>query len=118
MIDDEPTILLMMKKMIEKEGYEVDLATNGNNGMALLSENIFDLVITDIIMPDKEGLEIIAELRKDFPAVKIIAISGGGRLNPEGYLISASLLGASKVFKKPFERKDLIEAIIELIGKP
>lgn len=115
-IDDEPTILLMMKKMIERAGYKVDLASNGLNGIALLEKNSFDLVITDIIMPEKEGLEIISELRRDYPNIKIIAISGGGRLSPEGYLVSADLLGADRVLKKPFERKDLITSINDLIG--
>lgn len=115
-IDDEPTILLMMKKMIERAGYEVDLASNGLNGIAMLKNISFDLVITDIIMPEKEGLEIISELRRDYPDIKIIAISGGGRLSPEGYLVSADLLGADRVLKKPFERKDLITAINDLIG--
>jgi two-component system cell cycle response regulator CpdR len=114
-IDDEPTILLMMKKMIERAGYEVDLASNGEDGLILLKQHKFDLVITDIIMPEKEGLEIIAELKRDYPDIKIIAISGGGRLSPEGYLVSANLLGADRVFKKPFEKNDLIEAIHNLL---
>ena len=115
-IDDEPTILLMMKKMIERAGYEVDLASNGLNGIAMLEKGNFNLVITDIIMPEKEGLEIISELRRDYPDIKIIAISGGGRLSPEGYLVSADLLGADRVLKKPFEKKDLVGAIDNLIG--
>ena len=85
-IDDEPSILLMIKKMLEKEGHEVDLALNGRDGMELFENIKPDLVITDIIMPEKEGLETIFELRKKNPGLKIIAISGGGRISPEGYL--------------------------------
>ena len=78
-IDDEPYILLMLKKMLEKAGYEVDLAANGQKGMELFEKNKTDLVITDIIMPDKEGIETIIELRSAFPNVKIISISGLNR---------------------------------------
>ena len=72
-IDDEPYILLMLKKMLEKAGYEVDLAANGQQGMELFEKDQADLVITDIIMPDKEGLEIILEMKKQRPDLKIIA---------------------------------------------
>ena len=117
LIDDEPSILLMLKKMIERAGdFEVDLAQDGLEGMKLLDEYVFDLIVTDIIMPEKEGLEIIAELRRTNPDIKVIAISGGGRLSPEGYLESASLLGAHRVFKKPFEQKELTGAIKELLS--
>ena len=117
LIDDEPTILLMLKKMIERAGdYEVDLAQNGLEGMKLINDRQFDLVVTDIIMPEKEGLEIIAELRRTKPDIKVIAISGGGRLSPEGYLESANMLGADKTFKKPFEQKELVGAINELLS--
>lgn len=115
LIDDEPAILLMLKKMVERAGYEVDMASNGIEGINLLNKYSFDLVITDIIMPEREGLEIIAELRRDQPGVKVIAISGGGRLSPEGYLESANLLGADIVFKKPFSQKDMVKAIKSLL---
>ncbi|MDX2415632.1 MAG: response regulator [Bacteroidales bacterium] len=114
-IDDEPVILVMLKKMIEKAGYKVDLASNGNEGLELLRGKPFDLVITDIIMPEKEGLEIISIMRKEFPAIKIIAISGGGRLSPDGYLESANLLGAKKVLKKPFTMDEIVGAVNELL---
>jgi YesN/AraC family two-component response regulator len=93
-IDDEPYILLMLKKMLEKAGYEVDMASNGKEGLALFEQHSIDLVITDIIMPDKEGLEIIMEMKKQRPDLKIIAISGGGRISPESYLECATHFGA------------------------
>ena len=65
--DDEPSILLMIKKMLEREGHEVDLALNGREGMELFEKKHPDLIITDIIMPEKEGLETIFELRKKYP---------------------------------------------------
>ncbi|MCD4768937.1 MAG: response regulator [Bacteroidales bacterium] len=115
-IDDEREILLMLKKMLERAGYLVDLALNGKEGMELLENDNFSLIITDIIMPEKEGLEIILEIRKRHPNIKIIAISGGGRLSPEGYLESARHLGASKVFQKPFTQKEIISAVNDLLG--
>ena len=116
-IDDEPYILLMLKKMLEKAGYEVDLASNGQQGMQIFEKDKVDLVITDIIMPDKEGLEIILEMKKQRPDLKIIAISGGGRISPESYLECAAHFGASKVFQKPFKQKELVSAVNELIAQ-
>jgi YesN/AraC family two-component response regulator len=114
-IDDEPYILLMLKKMLERAGYEVDLASNGREGMELFQKESADLVITDIIMPDREGLELIIEMKKKRPGLKIIAISGGGRISPDSYLECATHFGAEKVFQKPFRQKELISAIRELV---
>jgi DNA-binding response OmpR family regulator len=116
-LDDEPSILLMIKKMLEREGHEVDLALNGLEGMVLFEKNKPELVITDIIMPEKEGLETILELRKKHPELKIIAISGGGRIGPQGYLPSAKYLGADMVFQKPLVPKEFIAAVTKLLGK-
>ncbi len=116
-LDDEPSILLMIKKMLEREGHEVDLAMNGMEGMELFEKNKPDLVITDIIMPEKEGLETILELRKKHPELKIIAISGGGRIGPQGYLPSAKYLGADMVFQKPLVQKEFIQAVATLLGR-
>jgi len=115
--DDEPSILLMIKKMLEKAGHEVDIALNGKDGMELFEKNKPDLVITDIIMPIKEGLETILELRKKHPGLKIIAISGGGRIGPDGYLPGAKLLGADMVFQKPLVQKEFMEAVSMLLKK-
>lgn len=115
--DDEPSILLMLKKMLEKAGHEVDLALNGKDGIALFEKNRPDLVITDIIMPEKEGLETILELRKRYPDLKIIAISGGGRIGPDGYLPSAKLFGADMIFQKPLIQKDFMQAVSLLLNE-
>jgi DNA-binding NtrC family response regulator len=115
-IDDEPYILLMLKKMLERAGYEVDLASNGREGMAVFEQDSADLVITDIIMPDKEGLELILEMKKKRPELKIIAMSGGGRISPESYLECARHFGAEKVFQKPFRQKEIVSAVKELLS--
>lgn len=115
--DDEPSILLMIKKMLEKAGHEVEIALNGKDGMVLFEKNKPDLLITDIIMPEKEGLETIYELRRKYPDLKIIAISGGGRIGPDGYLPGAKLMGANAVFTKPLVPKEFLQTISDLLGE-
>jgi len=115
-IDDEPYILLMLKKMLEKEGHDVDMATNGFEGLELYHKNGADIIITDIVMPEKEGLETIMNLKEENPDLKIIAISGGGRVDSREYLHSARLLGAEKIFQKPFKKDEIIRAVNELLG--
>ena len=115
-IDDNVQILDMLKQTLEYEKHEVVEALNGNEGIRLYRENPADLIITDILMPKKEGLETIRELREEFPDVKIIAISGGGRIPPEEYLIMAEKLGARYAFVKPVAREKLLTAVRELTG--
>ena len=100
-IDDELQIQLMLRKLFESEGYKVTGASDGNEGIRLYRENPADLIITDFIMPEKEGIETIRDLKKEFPEVEIIAISGGGRGSPEVYLGFAKNMGAKYTFAKP-----------------
>ena len=117
-IDDDDHIRKMLRIMLENAGYnEVEDAENGYIGMKLIRKNPFDLVITDIVMPEKEGIETIMELRRDFPAVKIIAMSGGGKIGPETYLEMAGHLGAGKALAKPFQQAELFDAVRELLGE-
>ncbi len=116
-IDDEPYILLLLKKMLEKEGYQVDMATNGVEGIELYHKHGADLIITDIVMPEKEGLETIINLKAENPSLKVIAISGGGRVDSREYLHSAQLLGAEKIFQKPFKKDEIVQAVRELLGE-
>lgn len=117
-IDDDHHILLMLKKMLERAGFEVELASNGNKGLELLKRMHVDLVITDIIMPEKEGLETIREMKRLLFDLKIIAMSGGGRISPENYLGTAKVFGASRVLEKPFTQKQLVSAVQDLLGEP
>jgi CheY-like chemotaxis protein len=114
-IDDEPYILLMLKKLLEKEGYEVDIAINGDEGIKMFSKYPADIIITDIVMPEKEGLETIREFKQINPDLKIIAISGGGRIDSNEYLDSARLFGAARVFRKPFRQREMVDAVQELL---
>ncbi|OGR11241.1 MAG: histidine kinase [Desulfobacterales bacterium RIFOXYA12_FULL_46_15] len=114
-IDDEPSVRKMLGKLLEKNSYACIEAVNGKQGIQIFKENKPDLVISDLIMPEKEGIETIRELKKLDPDVKIIAISGGGITGPEVYLDLALKLGASKVFSKPVSNTRLISAIKELL---
>lgn len=115
-IDDDHHILLMIKKMLERAGYEVDLASNGSEGLELFKRIQADLVITDIIMPEKEGLETIREMKRLRPDLKIIAMSGGGKISADNYLETAKIFGASRVLEKPFSQKTMVMAVIDLLG--
>jgi len=110
-IDDNEQLRNMLKVTLTRAGYDIRLAENGRVGLSLQRSHPADVVITDILMPEKEGLETIIQLRKEFPKLKIIAISGGGQLDPEGYLSMATRLGADFTFIKPIDNDELLAAI-------
>jgi len=114
-IDDDINIREMLKECLERAEYEVLVASDGKAALKLHSANPVDLIITDIVMPEKDGLEIIMEFRRRFPAVKVIAISGGGKIGANEYLNIAKGLGATKTFSKPFELRELLAAVRELV---
>ena len=110
-IDDESQIRLVLKKMLVREGFSVISASDGKEGMKLFKKDVVDLVITDIIMPEKEGVEVIMELKKDYPDVPIIAISGGGQFSSKHYLDMAKLLGVNAIFDKPIYKDELLKEV-------
>jgi len=114
-IDDDAQVLNVLHFALVHEGYEVLKAYNGKEGIKLYRENPVDLIITDLIMPEKEGIETIRELTVEFPKVKIIAISGGGRVGPEDYLPMAKMFGAKRTLTKPIKRNDLVRAVKEVL---
>lgn len=113
--DDEPQVLKMLTQLLEMEGFSVNTAPNGAEALKRFRETSPDLVILDIIMPEMEGIETIQQLKKIQSDLPIIAISGGGKTGPAGYLKLASRLGANHVFAKPVDRRDLLQAIRTLI---
>ena len=115
-IDDEVLVRDMLRQTLERAGYEVTDAGDGKQGIVQLREQPVDLVITDILMPEQEGIETIGILRKDFPQVKILAISGGGRKGTLEVLPAAQALGAHRTVAKPFERKELLDAVSALVS--
>ncbi|MCK4879051.1 MAG: response regulator [Bacteroidales bacterium] len=116
-IEDDHHILLMVKKMLEREGFEIKLASNGNEGLEIFKKIPVDLVITDIIMPEKEGLETIREMKRVRSDLKIIAMSGGGKISADNYLQTAKVFGATKILEKPFTQKQLVSAVRDTLGE-
>ncbi len=115
-IDDDEAIRVLLRAVLEPEGYRVIEASDGNQGIEAFMKTPTDLVITDLIMPGKEGIETIREFRRKFPDIKIIAVSGGGRIGPDSYLKMAKGVGALRTLKKPFDRMELIDAVAEVIA--
>jgi CheY-like chemotaxis protein len=116
-IDDDEQVRTLVGRFISGSGYSVELADNGMTGIAAMRRTPADLVITDIIMPEKEGVETIMELRRDFPQVKIIAMSGGSpQIQPDLPLRIARTLGADRILHKPFTRDALLTMVNELIS--
>jgi DNA-binding response OmpR family regulator len=115
-IDDDEQIRVLLQQMMEWAGFEVSVAENGKIAMRLQQQRPADLVITDLIMPEQEGLETISRLKKEYKGIKIIAISGGGRIGPEAYLPAAQELGADRVFCKPFDVQEVVDAVRDLLN--
>ncbi len=110
-IDDEQQIRSMLRLMLERDGYEVVEAPDGIEGIRAYRQKPADLIITDLIMPNKDGIGMIIELQKEFPDVKIIAMSGGGLNKPDGYLKGAKKLGAAYTLTKPIDREKMLRAV-------
>jgi DNA-binding response OmpR family regulator len=115
-IDDDEQIRKLLRQVMEWAGHEVLEAADGREGMLKQRKHPADLVITDLIMPEQEGLETITLLKKEYPHIKIIAISGGGRISPDAYLPAAKELGADRVFSKPFDVRELATTVKELLA--
>ncbi len=109
--DDDPSIRHLYKLILEREGHRVYLANDGVEALAQAKKYNIDVLITDIIMPRKEGIETIVEIREMNPEVKIIAISGGGRRGNQDFLRMAEMVGANYSLTKPFEPHDLLKIL-------
>lgn len=118
LVDDDDSFRTMLRLTLAKLGYEVIEADNGAEALRLVDNDATDVVITDLIMPEKEGLETIQTLHRVHPSVKIIAMSGGGRINARDFLVVAKMFGAHRTLVKPFSNQQMVAAIEELLGKP
>jgi CheY-like chemotaxis protein len=115
-IDDDAHTLDLFGQILEGAGHEVVMARDGVTGIALYRKNPTDLIITDIMMPAKDGMEVINDLKRDFPEVKIIAISGSGREERREFFFDVSrILGAKRTFHKPIDPGELLQAIRQLV---
>jgi len=115
-IDDEEGLRRMLVQMLERCGYEVVEAGNGRDGLERLRGGRFDLVVTDLIMPEQEGLETIMSIRQEFPGMKIVAMSGGARMSGFDFLPAARGLGAVAALKKPFGRDEFLDTVKRFAG--
>jgi len=104
----------MLRQALQRRGHTVDEAADGREALRRFEEHQPDVVITDLVMPGMEGIETIQVMHKLHPDLPIIAISGGGRLGPDGYLAIAAQIGAKRTFAKPFRLEDVATAVQEL----
>jgi CheY-like chemotaxis protein len=114
-VEDDKELREMLKLSLIRRKYTVFEADDGKEAIIHFKPSITDLVVTDLIMPEEDGLKVIIKLRELKPSIKIIAISGGGKVGPGSYLNLAKALGAHAIFSKPFSTRDLIAKIEELL---
>jgi CheY-like chemotaxis protein len=117
LVDDDDSFRNAMIRILRGAGHSVRDLASGQEVSRVLAEAKVDVLVTDLIMPDVEGLETIRNVRRNHPALPIIAISGGGRLNPESYLTMAKGVGADRVLAKPFEPAALVAMIETLVPR-
>lgn len=116
-IDDDEYICKSLQRILEKDGHSVKTAQDGDAGMTLVKKETPELIIIDIVMPNKEGIETINELLKNYPGIKIIAMSGGGqRLDAVQYLDLAVKFGVRATIKKPYERREILDLVNEVLA--
>jgi DNA-binding response OmpR family regulator len=125
-IDDEPDLLDLLSAILRREGFSVRTAASGQSGLDALKQEAAEVLITDIIMPRKSGIDVIAEVRALYPSTRVIAISGGGNFGPFdyqkesittcAYLAASERQGAHAVLAKPFDARELIAVIRHVVG--
>jgi two-component system, chemotaxis family, chemotaxis protein CheY len=114
-IDDNDAVRLTMRRALEKAGHQVFEASDGEAGMKLLTEPGVDLVITDIFMPGQDGIVTVRRMRKEFPGIKVIAVSGGDATGRMDLRKDAEVLGAARTLRKPFLPAELVQAVRETL---
>ena len=114
-IDDDTQFNLMLKSALEIKGYEVETAANGKEGKALYQNKKYDVIVTDIIMPDVDGYEVILDLRRMGMSDRTIAVSGGGRTAADDYLVTAQHFDVAATFNKPIDLQALRDKVDEII---
>lgn len=114
-IDDEADLRATFQERLTLEGYQVWTASNGRKGLQVYQDHSFDLVITDVLMPELDGLEVVRTLRRFNPTIPIIVMSGGGNRNLD-FLVEAEEFGATRTISKPFRHDELIAMIHDLLS--
>jgi CheY-like chemotaxis protein len=116
-VDDEEPIREVMLGILEDAGYTIRAARDGKEASQFISQGSFDLIVTDLVMPEKEGLELIKEVRRDHPAIRIVAISGAVGNVKETFLSMARAFGADFILAKPFSLEDLLHTVEQALSK-
>ena len=115
-VDDQKELRAVVRRVLTEAGYEVAEAEDGDAALAAFRASPPALVITDIVMPGKAGIEVIATMKREHPEVKVLAISGGGRAHVMDFLAIARKVGADAALEKPFRKSDLLARVAELLG--
>ena len=116
-VDDEQNIRNILCETLKKDEYEIFEASSGQEAIDILDSNAVDLMITDLVMPGKTGLDLIMEIKEKIPEINIIAISGGGGINGRfDYLPIAQLIGANNIIRKPFSMADIKKIVSDLLA--
>lgn len=118
LVDDDADFGLALKLALEADGYAVQLAVNGGEALALQRRQPADVVITDLVMPEQDGFEIIQSFRREFPQTKIVVVSGAERLDVPRYLSAAKLMGVDATLQKPFAVAVLLRKLREIQAGP
>jgi len=117
-IDDQPDILRVLTKILEGAGHNVMEAADCKRALRWFAGRPTDLVVTDICMPEMNGIEFLMRLREAFPETPVVAMSGGGSISKESLLGAASLLGADQILEKPFTAEQVLAAVERALGPP
>jgi DNA-binding NtrC family response regulator len=113
LVEDDEQMRNLLSDILRREGYEVVVAQDGQEAVRLYHQRPTDLIVTDLLMPEKEGLEMIIELHRSHPELRIIAMTGGGDMNPDALLKMASFFGAWRILHKPFSLGAFLHAVDE-----
>jgi DNA-binding NtrC family response regulator len=116
-VDDEEDVRDVLQGILESADYRVTTAADGNEASKLLAAEKFSIVLTDLLMPDRDGIEVVGELRKKYPTTPVIVMSGGGRMRHVEYLKMAKTFGAHAVLEKPFKSEQLLTTIASLLAE-
>tara|TARA_R110000787_G_scaffold226512_3_gene334309 strand:- start:70619 stop:70990 length:372 start_codon:yes stop_codon:yes gene_type:complete len=116
LVDDDDLARFAMREVLTRAGHDVTEAENGALGLSAQASTDFDVIITDIIMPEVEGIEFIIKIREQSPNIPVIAVSGGGRMSETDYLETARDLGANAILAKPFSEDQLNEKVAECLA--
>lgn len=116
-IDDDPSILRSVARILEEEGHEVREAGDGKSALELVADGSPDLIVSDMYMPEMDGIELLIRLQTDHPGTPMVAMSGGGHMAKEELLRNASMLGAVAVLEKPFTIEQLLDVVNQALEK-